>query len=80
MADHTERNRALDDALRTAFESMEEPAPIAWLLITAGPPDGDGGTIYGIFSPPGQAYHIDLGLAHHLKNLATADFEEKDDD
>ena len=80
MADYTERIRALDDALRTAFESMGEPAPVAWLLITAGPPDGDGDTIYGVFSPPGQAYHIDLGLAHHLKNLATADFEEKNDD
>ena len=76
MADHAERNRALDDALRTTFEAMEEPALIAWLLITAGPPDDDGGTIYGIFSPPGQAYHVDLGLAHHLKDLATAEFEE----
>ena len=76
MADHTERNRTLDDALRAAFESMDEPAPVAWLLITAGPPDDDGGTIYGAFSPPGQAYHITLGLAHHLKHLATADFEE----
>ena len=76
MADHTERNRTLDDALRAAFESMDEPAPVAWLLITAGPPDDDGGTIYGTFSPPGQAYHVDLGLAHHLTDLATADFEE----
>ena len=79
MNDPTERNRVLDDALRIAFESMEEPAPIAWLLITAGPPDGDGGTRYGIFSPPGQAYHVDLGLAHHLKDLATAYFEEEDE-
>ena len=78
MADHADRNRALDDALRTAFEAMEEPAPVAWLLITAGPPDGDGGTIYGIFSPPGQAYHVGLGLAHHLADLTTADFEEDD--
>ena len=76
MADYTERNRALDDAHRTAFESMGEPAPIAWLLITAGPPDDDGSTSYGIFSPPGQAYHVDLGLAHHLTDLTTADFEE----
>ena len=76
MTDYTERNRTLDDALRAAFEAMEEPTPIAWLLITAGAPDGDGGTIYGTFSPPGQAYHVDLGLAHHLTALATADFEE----
>ena len=76
MTDRTERNRALDDALRAAFEGMDERAPVAWLLITAGPPDGDGGTIYGVFSPPGQAYHVDLGLAHHLTDLATADFEE----
>ncbi len=27
MADHAERNRALGDALRTTFESMDEPAP-----------------------------------------------------
>ena len=76
MADHTERNRALDGALRATFEAMEEPAPVAWLLITAGPPDDQGGTTYGTFSPPGQAYHVDLGLAHHLANLMTADFEE----
>ena len=76
MDDRTERNRSLDDALRTAFEAMGESAPVAWLLITAGPPDDDGGTIYGAFSPPGQAYHVDLGLAHHLTDLITADFEE----
>lgn len=76
MADPAERNRALDDALRTTFESMDEPTPVAWLLITAGPPDDDGGTIYGIFSPPGQAYHVDIGLAHHLTGLTTAHFEE----
>ena len=76
MADQTDRNRTLDDALRAAFESMDEPAPVAWLLITAGPPVGDGGTIYGAFSPPGQAYHVDLGLAHHLTDLITAVFEE----
>lgn len=72
MADYAERNRALDDALRTTFEAMEEPAPVAWMLITAGPPDDDGGTIYGIFSPPGQAHHVDLGLAHIGLNI----FEE----
>lgn len=76
MADHTERNRALDDALRATFEAMEEPTPIARLLITAGPPDDDGGAMYGTFSPPGQAYHVDLGLAHHLTDLITAHFEE----
>ena len=76
MADHAERLRALDDALRATFQSIDEPAPIAWLLITAGPPDDDGGAIYGAFSPPGQAYHVDLGLAHHLTGLITADFEE----
>ena len=76
MADHTERKRTLDDALRAAFEAMEEPAPIAWRLITAGAPDDDGGATYGAFSPPGQAYHVDLGLAHHLRDLTTAYFEE----
>ena len=76
MTDHTERNRTLDDALRATFQSIDKPAPIAWLLITAGPPDDDGGTIYSTFSPPGQAYHVDLGLAHHLTDLTTAHFEE----
>lgn len=79
MDDRTERNRSLDDALRAVFESMGESAPVAWLLITAGPPDDDGGTTYGTFAPPGQAYHVDLGLAHHLTNLTdftTADFGE----
>ena len=76
MPNYTERNRTLDDALRAAFEGMDERAPVAWLLITAGPPDNDGGSRYGIFSPPGQAYHVDLGLAHHLTDLTTAAFEE----
>ena len=76
MADYTKLNRALDDAIRTAFEAMDDPTPIAWLLITAGAPDDDGGTMYGTFSPPGQAYHVDLGLAHHLTDLTTAHFEE----
>ena len=78
MPDYAERNRTLDDALRAAFEGMDERAPVAWLLITAGPPDDDGGSRYGIFSPPGQAYHVDLGLAYHLTKLATADFEESE--
>ena len=78
MPDYTERNRTLDDALRAAFEGMDERAPVAWLLIIAGPPDDDGGSRYGIFSPPGQAYHVDLGLAHHLTDLTTADFEESE--
>ena len=76
MTDHTKRNRTLDDALRAAFESMSEPAPIAWLLIAAGPPDEHGGTSYEVLSPPGQAYHVNLGLAHHLTDLTTAHFEE----
>ena len=76
MADHAERNRTLDDAIHTAFEAMDEPTPIAWLLIAAGPPDDHGDTSYEVLSPPGQAYHVDLGLAHHLTDLATADFEE----
>ena len=76
MNSSAERRGALEGGIRATPEAMEEPAPVAWLLITAGPPDDDGGTIYGTFSPPGQAYHVDLGLAHHLSDLTTADFEE----
>ena len=78
MSDHDNTQKAFDNAIRAATASLDKPAPVAWLLITAGPPDDQGGTTYGTFTPPGQAYHVDLGLAHQLANLMTADFEEDD--
>ena len=63
---------ALDDAIRRVYAKHNAAPPVAWYLITAAPPEPDGETFYQRWTAPGQAPHVDIGLAHIGLNI----FEE----
>ena len=76
----SDRNQALDEAIRAVFAEEDDDLIVGWPLIVACAPDMDGGANYRTAATPGMPYHAHLGLAHANVQFVTANDADEEDE